>query len=73
MYYVYLIKRGEKNYIGYSSNLKQRVEAHAKNTGQRCEVVYYEAYCDSAIARKREEKLKQYGGAWRSLKKRLNI
>ena len=73
MYYVYFIKRGEENYIGYTKDLKRRVEEHEKNTGQKCKVVYYEAYHTSELARERERKLKQHGGAWRSLRERLHI
>ncbi len=67
MYCVYLIvnENGCK-YIGYTSNLKQRVENHNKglNTstkGHKWKLVYAEAYLDEEDARKRERKLKYHG------------
>ena len=73
MYYVYVIyrKQDKKFYIGYSSDLRRRVAQH--NTGQECQLMYYEAYLGKKIARRRELQLKQYGGSWRSLKERIGI
>ena len=71
MYYVYVIKRNNKFYFGFSKDLKRRFKQHAKNYS--CEMVYYEAYATEKLARNREIKLKEYGGAWRSLRKCLNI
>jgi predicted GIY-YIG superfamily endonuclease len=71
MYYVYVIKRDNKFYFGFSEDLKRRFKQHAKNYS--CKMLYYEAYVIEKLARERESNLKQYGGVWRSLRKRLNI
>ena len=77
MFYVYILK-GEDNqhYVGYSSNLRRRLEEH--NTGknpstkyQRWNLLYYEAYQTEAKARERERKLKHHGGVYQALIKRL--
>jgi len=44
---------------------------HARKRGREWELIYYEAYKDKEKAIKRERQLKQYGGSWRYLKKRL--
>ncbi len=71
MYYVYVIqwKKDKTFYIGYTKDLKQRTEQHARegNLG----LIYYEAYLLEKLARNRERKLKYYGSAWRALKKRI--
>ncbi len=64
MYYVYVIKSKNKkwSYIGSSGNLKERFTAH--NSGQvkstkfykPFDLVYYEAYVNCGMARKREER-----------------
>lgn len=73
MFYVYLMKReGERGYYtGFTSDLKERLKKH--NYRQKTELVYYEAYLFEETAREREQALKQFGGAWRSLRKRLNL
>ena len=74
MYYVYLLKdkRNNKPYIGYSSNVAQRLKEHQKSN-KDFELIYYEAYQYEKDARIRERKLKMYGSAWRGLKQRLRI
>lgn len=68
MFYVYVLK-SEKNdnlYIGYTADLKKRLEAHnqggVKSTkGLRNWVlVYYEGYRDKMDATRREKQLKQH-------------
>lgn len=73
MYYTYILKRqNEKGfYIGYTKDLKRRFNQH--NSRQNCKLIYYESYLTEDLARGRELKLKQFGGAWRSLRKRLEI
>ncbi|MGC9049221.1 MAG: GIY-YIG nuclease family protein [Patescibacteria group bacterium] len=75
MYYVYILKiKNGPNlhyYIGYTEDLKRRIFEHKKDN--EIELIYYEAYQSEKIARARERKLKQYGGAWRNLKRRLNL
>lgn len=69
MYYTYLIERDKKLYVGYTNNLVKRFEQHARN--YKCKLLYYEAYISENLAREREQKLKQYGSAWRGLKQRV--
>lgn len=78
MYYVYLLKSGSgKFYVGYSSNLKQRMKDHIRGkvyTSRRIKtlnLVYYEAYNYKKSARDREKKLKQFGSSYHGLIKRL--
>ena len=70
MYFVYLIKRCDKDetYIGYTNDLKRRLKEHGD---KKFELVYYEAYKDELDARRREIKLKQRGQTVRRLKERL--
>ena len=78
MFYTYVLKGDDgKHYVGYSSDLKTRVKAHqeGKNPStkyQRWELIYYEAYKTEQQARERERKLKQHGGVYQSLIKRLS-
>ena len=69
MYCVYLVvnEKGKK-YIGYTSNLKQRIAQHndGMNTstkGHEWKLVYAEAYLSEKDARKREATLKKHGQA----------
>ncbi|OGG48886.1 hypothetical protein A3G63_01935 [Candidatus Kaiserbacteria bacterium RIFCSPLOWO2_12_FULL_52_8] len=71
MYYVYLLENQNDNswYIGYSANLRQRVERHNKGDGARTtarkkdwKLVYYEAYLDEQDAKGRERFLKSGSG-----------
>ncbi len=68
MYYVYLIMRRGKTYIGYTDDLIRRLKEH-KVTKQ--ELIYYEAYRNELNARARERKLKQRGQTIRRLKERI--
>ncbi|MEP7162181.1 MAG: GIY-YIG nuclease family protein [Candidatus Moraniibacteriota bacterium] len=78
MHYVYVLK-SQKNgslYIGYTHDLKRRVEEH--NAGKSFstrkqipyDVVYYEAYKSASDAKHREGNLKKFSGAYTHLKKR---
>ena len=77
MYYVYVLREEKgKLYIGYSSNLRRRIEEHGAGKvrytrGGKWELVYYEAYKSSKDARKREKKLKLDGRSKYHLKKRI--
>ncbi|OHA15945.1 MAG: hypothetical protein A3H57_01055 [Candidatus Taylorbacteria bacterium RIFCSPLOWO2_02_FULL_43_11] len=79
MYYVYLLEnQGDKSwYIGYSADLKQRVERHQSGNGARTtarkknwELIYYEAYKSELDAKGRERFLKS-GSGRKYLKKQL--
>ena len=73
MHYVYVLKNPRRAaiYIGFSSNLRQRVKQHAEYAYPGWELVYYEAYRDERDARVRERKLKQYGASLGHLKSRI--
>jgi len=69
-YYTYILKSLKNNslYIGYSSNLKQRLESHnaGKNKATKpfipYKLIYYEAFLDRIDAKNREAYLKSgYG------------
>ncbi len=67
MYYVYVIysKALDNFYLGYSKDLRKRIESHksgrSKYTSQTRDwiLVYYEAYASEKLARLREAKLKR--------------
>ena len=73
------MRSGKKIYIGYSSDLKKRLESHNQGKGTATKyarpwrLVYYEAYSSKSLAMDREHKLKQRGRAIQELKKRINI
>ena len=76
MYYVYLIvnETGGK-YIGYTSDLKKRFEAHNRGlnrstSGHIWKIAYYEAYQSENDARRRERNLKKSSQARRWLDER---
>ena len=70
MYYIYVLKseKDNKNYTGYTKNLKLRFELHKKggvdSTKNRrpLKLVYYEACLDQQDATHREKYLKTYHG-----------
>ena len=79
MTYVYLLRSMYRGVIsiGATGDLRQRVKAH--NDG-RCyttrrylpmDLIYYEAFGDARAAWAREKKLKQFGGSYRNLMKRI--
>ncbi len=75
MYYVYILFCGDKKlYVGFSRNLKQRIQQHQNgevaSTKYRQPVclVYYESYLNQNDAVAREKYLKS-GGGRRELKK----
>ena len=69
MYYVYILKINNKFYIGYTEDLQRRVKQHKVKGEVR--LIYYEAYLSKKPAINREKKLKNYGSAWRALRKRI--
>ncbi len=77
MYYVYVIRNEEnKRYIGYTTNLKERLEAHNKGINRstkdrKWELVYYEAYKSKSDAMRRERSLKNSGQGRRFLWERI--
>lgn len=79
MFYVYVLKskRDGSLYIGYSSDLRKRLELHnskkVKSTKMRnpFEIIYYEAYKNEKDARGREFQIKNISSQRESLKRRL--
>ncbi len=70
MHYMYVLRKEKEYYVGSTPDLRRRVAEHARlRPGYK--LVYYEAYLTLTLARQRERKFKQYGSAWRSVKKRL--
>ncbi|OGV96455.1 hypothetical protein A2W24_00620 [Microgenomates group bacterium RBG_16_45_19] len=69
-YYVYLLYNPKKNfiYIGYSENLKQRVQEHDKGKVKSTKfytplkLIFYEAYPTRSDAQRREKYLKSNKG-----------
>jgi putative endonuclease len=79
-FYVYILKCSDsKLYIGYSSDLKQRMKDHkmglVKSTRNRrpLELVYYEAYKNKKSAQERERQLKKFASSYKGLIKRIGL
>ncbi len=80
MYYVYILKNLESDYlyIGYSCNLRRRIEEHksgkvytTKRLGKNIELIYYEAYKSKEDAQDREKSFKKSGSVYNGLIKRI--
>jgi len=79
MFYVYVLKskKDSKLYIGYTNNLKRRIQEHNKgrnfSTAHRgsFSLVYYESFASQKDATAREKRLKQFKSAYGHLKKRI--
>ena len=79
MHYVYVLRSLKDNttYIGCTEYLKRRIEEH--NSGKTkslkhklpVELIYYEAYLEKTVARKREIELKKNSFAKEQLYKRI--
>ena len=78
MYYVYVLlsQKDRSFYIGYTSNLKARLNSHNKGENKSTKhkipykLIFYEAFLDRIDAKHREVYLKS-GWGFRSLKKML--
>ncbi len=72
MYYFYCIQNlAQKGfYYGYTSDLIRRLKEH-KRDNKNWELIYYEAYRSAIDARKREQKVKDYGQSKAHLKNRI--
>lgn len=71
MYYVYILENlNDKSwYIGFTSNLRQRIKDHLEGKGARTtkikkgwKLIYYESYLDKRDAMGREKFLKSGSG-----------
>ena len=81
MFYTYVTLSNKDNttYIGYTSDLRQRMIDH--NAGKTrsikhkmpLELIYYEAYTNSTLARKREIELKTNSFKKKELFERLGL
>jgi len=72
MHFVYILEIAENRewYIGQTDSLERRLKEHERlHPGHK--LIYYEAYNEKKQATQREQKLKQFGGSWRALKRRL--
>ncbi len=63
MYYVYVLQSEKgKKYIGYTQNMRERLEQHnagksAYTKGSKWELIYFEGYRTEAQARRRERSI----------------
>ena len=81
MFYVYVLKisNGGQLYIGYTNDLKRRLQEHQNKMSEYTkhrspiELVYYEAFNSEEDARKREKNLKQFKASYGHLKKRIKM
>ena len=79
MFYVYLIKSKKDStyYIGLTENLQNRIKNHNQGKTKSIKhrvpyyLVYYEAYSDRKLARKRELELKKNSFKKKELLKRF--
>jgi putative endonuclease len=80
MFYTYVLQHSVNQdlYIGYTDNIRRRLEEHNRNenksTTRRVGVwrlVYCEVYSSQTDAQEREKKLKQHGSGKRELYKRI--
>ncbi len=79
MFYVYVLKisKGGQLYIGYTNDLRRRLQEHLKGQSEYTKhrkptnLVYYEAYTSEKDAREREKVLKQFKATYGHLKKRI--
>jgi len=77
MHHVYVIENEKKNwYIGYSTNVRQRVTAHNNHKNistakaKHWKLIYCESYTEKMDALGREKFLKS-GSGWKFLKKQM--
>ncbi len=71
MHYVYLAKHsGSKTYIGQTADLKRRIAEHEVSK-PNFKIVYCEVYKSKKDAILREIALKQFGNAYKQLKRRI--
>lgn len=79
MFYIYILKsqKDQKLYIGFTSNLQERLRAHnlgqSKTTKIRIpfDLIYYEVYRSKKDAIIRENKLKKFKNSYQRLKERI--
>jgi len=79
MYYIYALKNKDSGYIyiGYTNDLKRRIQEHLEGRSKytkngNYELVYYESYKSKIDAMARERMLKKHGSGFGHLKKRIS-
>lgn len=80
MYYVYFLRNASnKVYVGYTNDLRRRIEEHNSGRGGKYtkhkglfKLVYYEAYRSEKDAKRREENLKLHKKAYAQLRGRIS-
>ncbi len=66
-------------YIGYTNSIDRRLKEHNYSKGRFTrkhipwKLVYYEAFNDKFLAKRREKMLKETSRAWQELRKRLGV
>ncbi len=81
MHYLYILKskKDGKLYIGETSDLRRRLVEHNSGKSEATksripfDLIYYEAYENSLLAKQRECKLKNFGQSYYQLKKRIGL
>ena len=73
MSYVYVLidPASQEIYIGFSNDLRRRIDEHSGSVHRGWKLIYYEAYHSEQDARRRERRLKDHGNAVRQLKDRI--
>jgi putative endonuclease len=77
MYYFYVLEnQDDELYYGSTNDLKRRLKEHIAGKsfatkGSNWELIYYEAYNSELDARRREQRIKDFGQACSQLKKRI--
>jgi len=73
-YYCYILSNKNRTviYIGYTDNLKRRIQEHKKGRGALFtkkynihDLIYYEEFESKIIAKKREKQLKNWHKEWK--------
>ena len=73
-YYCYITSNKNRTvlYIGYTNNLKRRLLEHKQGNGaiftkkyNATDLIYYETFTDSKLARRREKQLKNWHKNWK--------
>ena len=73
MSYVYVLidPASQGIYIGFSNDLRRRIDEHEGSVHRGWKLTYYEAYLSEKDARRRERRLKDHGNSVRQLKNRI--
>ena len=80
MFYVYILKskKDKKTYIGSTSDLRKRMKLHkdgkvfSTKLRRPLTLIYYEAYLVESDARRREQRLKNFGQGITNIYKRIS-